>query len=303
MSLSSQEAADAIKNWTTSDVQKKNGYHAYAARVFYEGIAFEKKGDMDNAKLRYEKVRSYCKLRGIDYPPIKVKKLTASMSEARDDAPVKIVREGIHEKYRPVILSAAAKAPEAGEKQLSKASPAATQGEGQAKAATEPSSSVAQLGAAIPKAFSNPEDPTLEPVSDWFGELPAKTSSASNGVQGNPATACSHSEKHEQLGVHETKTPTIPISLEAHGVRGEPATGSGIQPFETGAPAIMLLRKAKVWAFLPNPKLVKIRFEDGQKEFGSIWNTRAFRLNDVVQVRLERGNGSSAIYEEVRKPV
>jgi hypothetical protein len=87
------------------------------------------------------------------------------------------------------------------------------------------------------------------------------------------------------------------------GAAGEPQTGecNALEPHESPPPA---QRRARVWAFCVNPKLVRIRFEDGDKELASMWLTRGgFRLNEIIEVVKERGEGPNAIWEEKRRSV
>jgi hypothetical protein len=102
--------------------------------------------------------------------------------------------------------------------------------------------------------------------------------------------------------------PSEPIAGVASGAAGEPPTGvrqsAGIGPHESRAPASPPSRRAVIWCFCPNPKLIRIKFQDGAQEFGSLWATRGgFRLNEVLTVELERGEGVNAIWEEKRRPV
>lgn len=89
------------------------------------------------------------------------------------------------------------------------------------------------------------------------------------------------------------------------GAAGEPPTGnvrSEVEPHESRTPAPS--RKARIWAFCANPKLIRIKFEDGAKEFGSLWASRpSFRRNDIIDVEVERGTGAGAIWQEVRRKV
>jgi hypothetical protein len=96
--------------------------------------------------------------------------------------------------------------------------------------------------------------------------------------------------------------PSEPISGASHATRGEPEGGvrKGQEPHETATPVVPR-RKAKVWAFCINPKLIRVKFVDGEREFGSMWATRGgFRLNDIITVERERGEGANAIWEEVK---
>jgi hypothetical protein len=101
--------------------------------------------------------------------------------------------------------------------------------------------------------------------------------------------------------------PSEPLAGAAHGSAGEPQPSvrqGNKELHETGAPASPVTRKAIIWAFCPNPKLLRIKFKDGEQEFGSMWATRGgFRLNEVIEVVKERGEGVNAIWEEKRRPV
>lgn len=95
------------------------------------------------------------------------------------------------------------------------------------------------------------------------------------------------------------KAPSESTSGVSHATQGEPVGGvQGIEPHETAAPAF---RTARVWSKVPNPRLLKIRFEDGAQEFASMWKgRRGYRLNDTIKVELESGTGENAIWQEVR---
>jgi hypothetical protein len=94
--------------------------------------------------------------------------------------------------------------------------------------------------------------------------------------------------------------PSESLSGVSHAIQGEPEGGVRYAPHETAAPAS---RKATVWAFCPNPRLVKIKFDDAENEFASLWATRPFRLKDHLSVEVERGSGPNAIWQEVKRRV
>lgn len=69
MPLDRPLTAEDILLYQPSEEQKKHGFRTYASRLMVEGVRFEKAGNELQAKLRYEKCKAYCKLRGVAFPP------------------------------------------------------------------------------------------------------------------------------------------------------------------------------------------------------------------------------------------
>ncbi len=81
-------AAD-ILNYRPSDSQRLHGFRVYAARLMGEGVRFEKAGNELQAKLRYEKCKAYCKLRGVAFPPFSEGKTALIEQVEQAQEPVK----------------------------------------------------------------------------------------------------------------------------------------------------------------------------------------------------------------------
>ncbi len=100
--------------------------------------------------------------------------------------------------------------------------------------------------------------------------------------------------------------PEPPPSAVDHGTQGDPAAGLVYVPHEIVAaeslpdPKPSGTRKAKIHHFCVNPRVAGIVFVDGNKEPGTLALTRAFRLNEEIDVLPEPG---SNIYAELRKRV
>lgn len=95
------------------------------------------------------------------------------------------------------------------------------------------------------------------------------------------------------------------VSKEQQGESGAPCVGLAptdpveIKPVVPPDPPAM--RKAKVLGFPPNPRLVVVELEGGER--ASMWSSRKiYRQYEVVDVVLDRGTpGVNAIYKEQRK--
>lgn len=282
-------AADLMK-WEPSQAQKDNGARCYAKRVMIEAARFEKAGDKLNADLRYEKMKQYCVLKGIEYPPGSTRETCLIPAKAWE--------------------SEGAAAPE---NKLVGETGHGAQGE----PATGFSSIVSPIETAAPQPSSvgyemdeNVTDPfAVPPQSPPVAEVKPAVLSKLTLHQQLMAQLAAMDEADKAQGKPAFSTPAIVANAEIPSIHPpvEPA-----QPIVIPKPVVSVevktnpnIRKAKVWNFCVNPKLANIKFLDGAEEVGSMWRQRVgLRFNEFVEVELERGEvGKNAIYQEVRKKV
>lgn len=138
---------------------------------------------------------------------------------------------------------------------------------------------------------------------DWppFSGVPAKPISDGAHEAGPVAREEATPPELVTSGVIAPSEPPPSAGIE-NGGPGEPVTGvRSYVPHETSVPAV---RRAKIWSGCPNPRLVRIKFEDGDKEFASLWVSRgSFKINEPIDVVHERGTGENAIWQEKRRAV
>ncbi len=274
--------ADMIQNWTPSERQKKHGYHMYANRVFQEGLALEQAGDKQAADQRFAKVKAYCQLREINYPPVGL-----SVGKFPDVTTT-------------LTLGTAGGSP--GPTEAGQGAP----GRGVAAPAVptvyipdpEPVPFIPTHTQIAHDAIHSLRDPDIQ-AGDGFAAAEAVLNAAR--ALPKPATPV-EAAPSAPVPVVEPEPPQEPEVAIPPLKAGEITTARVVVAADGSAKVV---RTAKFWGLVPNPRLAMVKFVDGAKETVSMWRTRTdYRTNEPLDVILERGiPGKTAIYEEVRRPV
>lgn len=258
---------DSIQNWKPTHERTTHGYKVYASRVIQQGEALTAAGDVAGGNAKLAKAKAYCEARKIPFPPFSKEPI----STVAGDSPTALNEAGRDVGRGPAV-------------------PVAVDSSSMA-----PSLKLPPLPVPKPKV---PEPAPFIPASTWSAQK-AET------IIGDPDA------KEPKDGPRSPEATIAPAQLmEARngGENGPPVIKEGsivtAKVVLDGKGNARIVRKAKIWAVCPNPKLMSIRLMDGAQELASLWKNRTdYRLNDVLEVALERGGDANPIFEEIRRPV
>lgn len=282
--------ADQILNWQPSDAQRKHGYRVFASRTLKEGVRFERDGNAEQARLRYQKCRAYCIARGIEYPPFN-KEATPLQSEVGQE-PIQI--------------------PPSGDGHGVQGEPA-TGSTNEAVGAEH-----ARQQEDVPHETASPEPLPAQPPPASAGPVSREVDFSWLGTDAPPPEGFEGTVKDLVSPVRPPPAPPPREPEPAPTPRPAPSTviispeALSASNMGTMLPILIapdmyakpkIIRKAVVTHFCPNPKLLGIHLPD-LKEDASLWRSRrSMRVHETVDVVLDDGTpGVNAVYQEVRKP-